>query len=126
VGAAWRERSRGPRVAPSPSARPLIIVSAPAHAMQEGAVSLMQMAKMSAALMALDEAGIPFISVPHRPHHRRHHASFAMLGDLNIGRAGRADRIRGAACHRADHPAEAARGFQRAEFLLKTGMPTRW
>jgi acetyl-CoA carboxylase carboxyl transferase subunit beta len=68
---------------------PLVIVSASGGArMQEGAVSLMQMAKISAALMRLDEAGVPYISVLTDPTTGGVTASFAMLGDLNIAEPG--------------------------------------
>ena len=68
---------------------PLIIVSASGGArMQEGAVSLMQMAKISAALMYLDEARVPFLSVLTDPTTGGVTASFAMLGDLNIAEPG--------------------------------------
>ena len=56
--------------------------------MQEGAVSLMQMAKISAALMRLDEAQVPYISVLTDPTTGGVTASFAMLGDLNIAEPG--------------------------------------
>src|SRR5581483_10920372 len=65
--------------------RPLIVVSASGGArMQEGAISLMQMAKISAGLMRLDEAGLPYISVLTDPTTGGVTASYAMLGDLNI------------------------------------------
>jgi acetyl-CoA carboxylase carboxyl transferase subunit beta len=68
---------------------PLIIVSASGGArMQEGAISLMQMAKISAALMRLDEARVPYISVLTDPTTGGVTASFAMLGDLNIAEPG--------------------------------------
>jgi acetyl-CoA carboxylase carboxyl transferase subunit beta len=68
---------------------PLIIVSASGGArMQEGTVSLMQLAKISAALMRLDEAKIPYISVLTDPTTGGVTASFAMLGDLNIAEPG--------------------------------------
>ena len=71
------------------SRRPLVLISASGGArMQEGAVSLMQMAKISAALMRLDEARIPFISVLTDPTTGGVTASFAMLGDLNIAEPG--------------------------------------
>src|SRR3712207_7557314 len=56
----------------------------PISRMQEGTVSLMQMAKISAALMRLDEARVPYISVLTDPTTGGVTASFAMLGDLNI------------------------------------------
>ncbi|MFW6198830.1 MAG: acetyl-CoA carboxylase, carboxyltransferase subunit beta, partial [Acidobacteriota bacterium] len=65
--------------------RPLVIVSCSGGArMQEGAQSLMQMAKISAALARLDDAGVPFISVLTDPTTGGVTASFAMLGDLNF------------------------------------------
>jgi probable phosphoglycerate mutase len=65
--------------------QPLVIVSASGGArMQEGAVSLMQMAKISAGLMRLDEARLPFISILTDPTTGGVTASYAMLGDLNI------------------------------------------
>ncbi len=68
---------------------PLIIISASGGArMQEGAVSLMQLAKLSAALMRLDDAKLPYISVLTDPTTGGVTASFAMLGDLNIAEPG--------------------------------------
>src|SRR5579864_3660509 len=68
---------------------PLIIVSASGGArMQEGAISLMQLAKISSALMRLDEARVPFISVLTDPTTGGVTASLAMLGDLNIAEPG--------------------------------------
>ena len=65
--------------------RPLLIVSASGGArMMEGAVSLMQMAKISCALMRLDEARVPYISILTDPTTGGVTASYAMLGDLNI------------------------------------------
>ena len=88
---------------------PLIIISASGGArMQEGAVSLMQLAKISAALMRLDEAGVPYISVLTDPTTGGVTASFAMLGDLNIAEPERSDRFCGSSRHRADDPPKAA------------------
>ncbi len=102
---------------------PLIIVSASGGMrMQEGAVSLMQMAKMSAAVMALDEAGIPFISVLSDPTTGGTTASFAMLGDLNIGEPGAQIGFAGPRVIEQTIRQKLPEGFQRAEFLLKTGM----
>ena len=68
----------------------MIIVSASGGArMMEGVVSLMQMAKISAALARLDEARVPYISRAHRSYHRRRDRIFAMLGDLNIAEPAR-------------------------------------
>ena len=64
---------------------PLLIVSCSGGArMQEGALSLMQMAKISAALARLDEAGLPYVSILTDPTTGGVTASFAMLGDLNL------------------------------------------
>jgi acetyl-CoA carboxylase carboxyl transferase subunit beta len=103
--------------------KPLIIVSASGGMrMQEGAVSLMQMAKMSAALMALDEAAIPFISVLADPTTGGTTASFAMLGDLNIGEPGAQIGFAGPRVIEQTIRQKLPEGFQRAEFLLKNGM----
>ncbi len=88
---------------------PLIVVSASGGArMQEGAVSLMQMAKISAALMRLDEARIPYISVLTDPTTGGVTASFAMLGDFNISEPGALIGFAGAARDRADDSSEIA------------------
>jgi acetyl-CoA carboxylase carboxyl transferase subunit beta len=103
--------------------KPLIIVSASGGMrMQEGAISLMQMAKMSAAVMALDEAAIPFISVLSDPTTGGTTASFAMLGDLNIGEPGAQIGFAGPRVIEQTIRQKLPEGFQRAEFLLKTGM----
>src|SRR5581483_4830114 len=68
---------------------PLVVVSASGGArMQEGAISLMQLAKISAALMRLDDAGVPYISLLTDPTTGGVTASFAILGDLNIAEPG--------------------------------------
>jgi acetyl-CoA carboxylase carboxyl transferase subunit beta len=103
--------------------RPLIIVSASGGMrMQEGAVSLMQMAKISAALMRLDEARIPYISVLSDPTTGGTTGSFAMLGDLNIGEPGAQIGFAGPRVIEQTIRQKLPEGFQRAEFLLKTGM----
>ena len=69
--------------------RPVIVVSCSGGArMQEGALSLMQMAKISAALALLDKKSIPYISILTNPTTGGVTASFAMLGDLNIAEPG--------------------------------------
>ncbi len=91
--------------------QPLIIVSCSGGArMMEGTISLMQLVKVSAALARLDEEKLPYISVLTDPTTGGVTASFAMLGDLNVGGTRGADRIRRAARDRADHPAKAAGG----------------
>ena len=102
---------------------PLIVVSASGGArMQEGAVSLMQMAKISAALMRLDEAGIPYISVLTDPTTGGVTASLAMLGDLNIGEPGALIGFAGPRVIEQTIRQKLPEGFQRSEFLLKHGM----
>ena len=92
--------------------KPVIIISASGGArMMEGVVSLMTLAKISAALAQLDDAGVPYISVLTDPTTGGTTASFAMLGRPEYRRAGRADRFCRAARDRADHTAEAARGI---------------
>ena len=101
---------------------PIIIVSASGGArMQEGAVSLMQMAKISAALMRLDEAGVPFISVLTDPTTGGVTASFAMLGDLNIGEPGALIGFAGPRVIEQTIRQKLPEGFQRSEFLLQHG-----
>jgi len=103
--------------------QPLIIVSASGGArMQEGAISLMQMAKISAALMRLDEAGVPFLSVLADPTTGGVTASFAMLGDLNIGEPGAQIGFAGPRVIEQTIRQKLPEGFQRSEFLLKHGM----
>jgi len=102
---------------------PLIIISASGGArMQEGAVSLMQMAKISAALMRLDEARIPYISVLTDPTTGGVTASFAMLGDLNIAEPGALIGFAGPRVIEQTIRQKLPEGFQRSEFLLKHGM----
>ena len=102
---------------------PLIIVSASGGArMQEGAISLMQMAKISAALMRLDEARIPYISVLTDPTTGGVTASLAMLGDLNIAEPGALIGFAGPRVIEQTIRQKLPEGFQRSEFLLKHGM----
>jgi len=102
---------------------PLIIVSASGGArMQEGAVSLMQMAKVSSALMRLDETHLPYISVLTDPTTGGVTASFAMLGDLNIGEPGALIGFAGPRVIEQSIRQKLPEGFQRSEFLLKHGM----
>lgn len=101
---------------------PLIIVSASGGArMQEGAVSLMQLAKISAALMKLDEARVPFISVLTDPTTGGVTASFAMLGDLNIAEPGALIGFAGPRVIEQTIRQKLPEGFQRSEFLLQHG-----
>jgi acetyl-CoA carboxylase carboxyl transferase subunit beta len=101
---------------------PLIIVSASGGArMQEGTVSLMQLAKISAALMRLDEAKIPYISVLTDPTTGGVTASFAMLGDLNIAEPGALIGFAGPRVIEQTIRQKLPEGFQTSEFLLKHG-----
>ena len=101
---------------------PIVIVSASGGArMQEGAVSLMQMAKISSALMRLDEAGVPFISVLTDPTTGGVTASFAMLGDLNIAEPGALIGFAGPRVIEQTIRQKLPEGFQRSEFLLEHG-----
>jgi acetyl-CoA carboxylase carboxyl transferase subunit beta len=101
---------------------PLVIVSASGGArMQEGAISLMQLGKISAALMRLDEAGVPFISVLTDPTTGGVTASFAMLGDLNIAEPGAQIGFAGPRVIEQTIRQKLPEGFQTSEFLLQHG-----
>lgn len=101
---------------------PLIIISASGGArMQEGAVSLMQLAKISAALMRLDEAKVPYISVLTDPTTGGVTASFAMLGDLNIAEPGALIGFAGPRVIEQTIRQKLPQGFRRSEFLLEHG-----
>ncbi len=101
---------------------PLIVVSASGGArMQEGAISLMQLGKISAALMRLDEARVPFISVLTDPTTGGVTASFAMLGDLNIAEPGALIGFAGPRVIEQTIRQKLPEGFQRSEFLLQHG-----
>jgi acetyl-CoA carboxylase carboxyl transferase subunit beta len=101
----------------------LVIFSASGGArMQEGAISLMQMAKISSALARLDEAELPFISVLTDPTTGGVTASFAMLGDLNIAEPGAQIGFAGPRVIEQTIKQKLPEGFQRAEFLLEHGM----
>jgi acetyl-CoA carboxylase carboxyl transferase subunit beta len=103
--------------------RPLVIISASGGArMMEGALSLMQLAKISAALARLDEARIPYISVLTDPTTGGVTASFAMLGDLNIGEPGALIGFAGPRVIEQTIRQKLPPGFQRSEFLLEHGM----
>jgi len=102
---------------------PLIIVSASGGArMHEGALSLMQMGKVSAALGRLDEARLPYISVLTDPTTGGVTASYAMLGDLNIAEPGALIGFAGPRVIEQTIRQKLPKGFQRSEFLLQHGM----
>lgn len=101
---------------------PLIVVSCSGGArMMEGAVSLMQLAKVSAALARLDEARVPFVSVLTDPTTGGVTASYAMLGDLNIAEPGALIGFAGPRVIEQTIRQKLPEGFQRAEFLLEHG-----
>lgn len=103
--------------------RPLIVVSCSGGArMQEGALSLMQMAKISAALAVLDKKAIPYISILTNPTTGGVTASFAMLGDLNIAEPGALIGFAGPRVIEQTIRQKLPEGFQRAEFLVEHGM----
>jgi acetyl-CoA carboxylase carboxyl transferase subunit beta len=105
------------------SKQPIIIISASGGArMMEGVVSLMQLAKISAALGRLDEARVPYISVLTDPTTGGVTASFAMLGDLNIAEPGALIGFAGPRVIEQTIRQKLPQGFQRAEFLLEHGM----
>ena len=102
---------------------PLIIVSASGGArMMEGVISLMQLAKVSAALTQLDKAKVPFISLLTDPTTGGVTASFAMLGDLNIAEPGALIGFAGPRVIEQTIRQKLPPGFQRSEFLLEHGM----
>ena len=102
---------------------PLIVVSCSGGArMQEGALSLMQMAKISAALARLDEKAIPYISILTDPTTGGVTASFAMLGDLIVAEPKALIGFAGPRVIEQTIRQKLPIGFQRSEFLLEHGM----
>ena len=102
---------------------PVIIISCSGGArMMEGALSLMQMAKVSAALAKLDRARLPFVSVLTDPTTGGVTASFAMLGDLNIAEPKALIGFAGPRVIEQTIRQKLPEGFQRSEFLLEHGM----
>ncbi|HEX6504926.1 MAG TPA: acetyl-CoA carboxylase, carboxyltransferase subunit beta [Terriglobales bacterium] len=102
---------------------PIIIISASGGArMMEGVISLMQLAKISAALARLDEEKVPYISVLTDPTTGGVTASYAMLGDLNIAEPGALIGFAGPRVIEQTIRQKLPQGFQRSEFLLEHGM----
>ncbi|HUP65685.1 MAG TPA: acetyl-CoA carboxylase, carboxyltransferase subunit beta [Thermoanaerobaculia bacterium] len=102
---------------------PLIVVSCSGGArMQEGILSLMQMAKISAALRKLSDAGLPFISVLTDPTTGGVTASYAMLGDLNVAEPKALIGFAGPRVIEQTIRQTLPEGFQRSEFLVEHGM----
>jgi len=103
--------------------RPLIIVSCSGGArMQEGALSLMQLAKTCAQLARLDEARVPFLSILTDPTTGGVTASYASLGDVNIAEPNALIGFAGPRVIEQTINQELPAGFQRSEFLLEHGM----
>ena len=102
---------------------PMLIVSCSGGArMMEGALSLMQMAKISAALARLDRAKLPYVSLLTDPTTGGVTASFAMLGDLNIAEPKALIGFAGPRVIEQTIRQKLPDGFQRSEFLLERGM----
>jgi len=103
--------------------QPVIVVSCSGGArMMEGALSLMQMAKVSAALARLDRAGLPFISILTDPTTGGVTASFAMLGDVIIAEPKALIGFAGPRVIEQTIRQKLPEGFQRSEFLIEHGM----
>jgi len=102
---------------------PLVIISASGGArMMEGVISLMTLAKISAALARMDDAGVPYISILTDPTTGGTTASFAMLGDLNVAEPGALIGFAGPRVIEQTIRQKLPEGFQRSEFLLQHGM----
>lgn len=100
----------------------LVVVSASGGArMQEGVLSLMQMAKISAALARLGRARLPYVSILTDPTTGGVTASFAMLGDVNIAEPGALIGFAGPRVIQQTIRQDLPEGFQRSEFLLEHG-----
>jgi acetyl-CoA carboxylase carboxyl transferase subunit beta len=101
---------------------PLIVVAASGGArMQEGVLSLMQMAKIAAALARLHDARVPYLSVLTDPTTGGVTASFAMLGDVNLAEPGALIGFAGPRVIEQTIRQSLPEGFQRSEFLLAHG-----
>jgi acetyl-CoA carboxylase carboxyl transferase subunit beta len=102
---------------------PLVIVSCSGGArMMEGTLSLMQMAKISAALARLDRANLPYVAILTDPTTGGVTASFAMLADLSIAEPNALIGFAGPRVIEQTIRQKLPSGFQRSEFLLKHGM----
>lgn len=102
--------------------RPMIIVSSSGGArMMEAALSLMQLAKTSAKLAQLSDAGIPYLSILTDPTTGGVTASYAMLGDVNIAEPGALIGFAGPRVIKQTIGKDLPKGFQRSEFLLEKG-----
>jgi len=102
---------------------PMIIICASGGArMYEGILSLMQMAKTSAALMQLSKAGLPYVSVLTNPTMAGVMASFASLGDIILAEPGALIGFAGARVIKETAQQDLPAGFQSSEFLLERGL----
>jgi acetyl-CoA carboxylase carboxyl transferase subunit beta len=102
--------------------QPMIIISSTGGArMMEGALSLMQMAKMSAKLAQLSDAGVPYISILTDPTTGGVTASFAMLGDIHIAEPAALIGFAGPRVIKQTIGKDLPNGFQRSEFLMDKG-----
>jgi len=102
---------------------PLVVVSASGGArMQEGVLSLMQMAKTSAAISRLREEGIPYLSILTNPTTGGVTASYAMLGDVNLAEPGALIGFAGPRVIQQTINQDLPKGFQTSEFLVEHGM----
>ena len=103
--------------------QPAVVFSSSGGArMQEGIVSLMQMAKTCAALSLMRDKGVPMISVMTHPTTGGVAASYAMLGDINVAEPGALIGFAGPRVIRQTIGQELPEGFQRSEFLMEHGM----
>jgi acetyl-CoA carboxylase carboxyl transferase subunit beta len=101
---------------------PLVVISRSGGArMMEAGFSLMQMAKTSARLALLDQAGIPYVSLLTDPTTGGVSASYAMLGDFNIAEPGAMIGFAGPRVIRETIGKDLPKGFQSAEFVLDHG-----
>jgi len=100
----------------------VVFVASGGARMQEGALSLMQMAKVSAAIARLRDARLPYLSVMCDPTTGGVAASFAMLGDLNLAEPGALIGFAGRRVSKQTVNQDLPEDFQRAEFLLTHGM----
>jgi acetyl-CoA carboxylase carboxyl transferase subunit beta len=102
---------------------PVVLVTASGGArMQEGMLSLMQMAKTSAALRRHSEAGLPFVSVLANPTYGGVTASFAVLGDVLLAEPGALIGFTGGRVIEQTLRVKLPKGFQTAEFMVEHGM----
>ncbi len=102
---------------------PLLIVSASGGArMQEGVISLMQLAKTSVAIGQLKQHGVPFLSILTNPTTGGTSASFAFQGDVIVAEPGAVIGFAGARVIKQTIGQDLPEGFQTAEFLLERGM----